>query len=77
MAIQIMKKKMGTGCIYIKNMTRNSTIAFEDKVQYFGGKLIMMIPKKPLELSKIINYLNNDAFKNNFIFDKPYKMRYK
>jgi hypothetical protein len=30
-------------CIYISNLTRNSDVAFIDKVQYFGGSLIMLV----------------------------------
>ena len=75
--IKSIEKNMGKDCIYIYNLTRQSKVAFIDKVQYFGGSLIMMIPKKNLkneDLSKIINYLNSDLFKNNFIFSGRFKI---
>ena len=36
---------IGKDCIYIYNLTRRKNIAFLDKVNYFGGGLIMLKPK--------------------------------
>jgi adenine-specific DNA-methyltransferase len=61
-------------CIYISNLTRNPTVAFIDKVQYFGGSLIMLVPKKVCNLSLVVSYLNSDEFKDNFMFSGRFKI---
>ena len=68
---------IGKDCIYIYNLTRKKNIAFLDKVNYFGGGLIMLKPKNNynyLNLNNIISYLNSDIFKNNFIFSGRFKI---
>ena len=52
--IKIIEKNIGKKCIYIYNLTRNKTVAFVDKVGYFGGTLIMLKPKKKCNLKKIM-----------------------
>lgn len=44
--IKVMEKYEGDKCIYIHNLTRKKIVAFEDKIKYFGGNLIMLKPKK-------------------------------
>jgi adenine-specific DNA-methyltransferase len=61
-------------CIYIYNLTRNSDIAFIDKVQYFGGSLIMLVPKRGYDLTRIVSYLNSNEFKENFMFSGRFKI---
>lgn len=72
--ITSIKENIGKNCIYIYNLTRNSNIAFLDKVKYFGGNLIMVKPKKECNLRKIISYINSDEFKNNFMFSGRFKI---
>lgn len=72
--IQHINKNIDKECIYVYNLTRKSTIAFLGKVNYFGGGLIILIPKKNCDLNKILNYLNSDLFKNNFIFSGRFKI---
>jgi adenine-specific DNA-methyltransferase len=67
-------KNLGKECIYIYNLTRRSNIAFIDDVHYFGGGLIMLIPKKKCDLNKIVEYLNSDVFKSNFLFSGRFKI---
>lgn len=67
-------KNLGKECIYIYNLTRKENIAFISEVHYFGGGLIMLLPKKKCDLTKIIEYLNSDLFKNNFIFSGRFKI---
>jgi adenine-specific DNA-methyltransferase len=64
----------GKDCIYIYNLTRSSKVAFIDKAQYFGGSLIMLVPKRECDLSRIVSYLNSDTFKNNFMFSGRFKI---
>jgi adenine-specific DNA-methyltransferase len=67
-------KHIDKDCIYISNLTRSTNIAFVDKVQYFGGGLIMLVPKKVCDLSRITGYLNSVEFKNNFMFSGRFKI---
>ena len=68
---------MGKKCIYVSNLTRNKEVAFEGKVEYFGGALLMMIPKKEIDLKKVVKYLNSDTFKENYTFSKRFKIGHK
>jgi adenine-specific DNA-methyltransferase len=72
--IKTINKNLGKDCIYIYNLTRRSNISFVDKVQYFGGSLIMLLPKKACNLNNIVTYLNSNAFKDNFIFSGRFKI---
>ncbi len=72
--ISVMEKNVGKDCIYISNLTRNNEVAFIDKVQYFGGSLIMLKPKKKCNLYNIVNYMNSDKFKENFMFSNRFKI---
>ena len=72
--ITAMEKNMGNECIYISNLTRNAEVAFVDKVQYFGGSLIMLIPKKKYNLNNIVKFINSEKFKKNFMFSKRFKI---
>lgn len=72
--ISSINNNMGKDCIYIYNLTRKNEVAFVDKVQYFGGGLIMMIPKKSCDLNKVVKYLNSKEFRGNFIFSGRFKI---
>ena len=72
--ISSINKNLGKDCIYIYNLTRKSNVSFVDKVKYFGGGLIMLIPKKECNLHLIVSYLNSDGFKENFMFSGRFKI---
>lgn len=72
--ISIIKTNMGKECIYIYNLTRKITVAFLGKVNYFGGGLIMLKPKKKCNLNNIVSYINSNKFKDNFIFSGRFKI---
>jgi len=72
--IKTINKNIGKDCIYIYNLTRKKNISFVDKVKYFGGSLIMLLPKKACNLNNIVAYLNSDVFKDNFIFSGRFKI---
>jgi len=61
-----------TVCVY--NLTRKSNVSFVGKVNYFGGSLIMLKPKKQCNLNNIVTYLNGDIFKDNFMFSGRFKI---
>ena len=71
------KNNLGKPCIYVSNITRSKTVCFEDKVQFFGGGLIMMVPKKRISLKKIVKYLNSDEFKSNYLYAGRFKIGHK
>lgn len=67
-------KNIGKDCIYIYNITRKPNVAFLGKVQYFGGSLLLLIPKKKCNLENIVIYLNSNTFKDNFMFSGRFKI---
>ncbi len=72
--ITAINNNLGKDCIYIYNLTRKENISFLGKVNYFGGGLIMLKPKKVCNLERIISYLNSDTFKTNFMFSGRFKI---
>lgn len=72
--ISTINKNIDKNCIYIYNLTRQNDVAFVSKVNYFGGNLIMLLPKKKCNLEKIVSYINSNNFKENFIFSGRFKI---
>ena len=68
------ENNIGKKCIYVSNLTRNEEVAFEGKVEYFGGALLMLLPKQEVDLKKIVEYLNSDTFKENYTFSGRFKI---
>jgi adenine-specific DNA-methyltransferase len=76
--ITTIHKYWNEDCIYIYNMTRKTNVAFLGKVQYFGGGLIMLKPKKSdLNLTNILSYLNSNIFKSDFMFSGRFKISHR
>lgn len=71
------ENNIGKECIYVSNLTRNKEVAFIGKVEYFGGSLLMMVPKKKINLKKIVEYLNSEKFKSNYMFSGRFKIGHK
>lgn len=72
--ISNVKENIGRDCIYVSTLSRKNNIAFINKVQYFGGGLIMLLPKYDINLEKIVLYLNSDEFRSNFTFSGRFKI---
>lgn len=72
--IKTIKTNIGKECIYIYNLTRKENVSFVGKINYFGGGLIMLKPKKNCDLNKIVSYINSNKFKNNFMFSGRFKI---
>jgi adenine-specific DNA-methyltransferase len=72
--ITTINSNLGKDCIYIYNLTRKQNVSFVDKVQYFGGGLIMLKPKKTCNLNNIVSYINSNKFKDNFMFSGRFKI---
>lgn len=72
--VETIKKRVGEKCIYVKNITRSDEVCFEGSVQYFGGGLLIMIPKKKMNIKKVIDYINSDTFKSNYMYSGRFKI---
>ena len=72
--VKLIEDNMGKKCIYISNLTRQTEVAFIDKVQYFGGALLMLLPKEDIDLKKVVNYLNSERVKKNFTYSGTFKI---
>jgi len=72
--INTINNNLGKDCIYICNLTRKSKVSFLGKVNYFGGGLLMLKPKKKCNLNNIVSYINSDTFKENFMFSGRFKI---
>jgi adenine-specific DNA-methyltransferase len=70
----LIDKNLNKECIYVRNLTRNNKIAFKGKVSYFGGKLIILIPKNNININNIVDYLNSTAFKCNYMYSGRFKI---
>jgi adenine-specific DNA-methyltransferase len=64
----------GQNCIYIKTLTRQPEVAFVGKVMNVGGGLLIMIPRQSCDLQRVVDYLNSDTFKSNFLFAGRFKI---
>lgn len=57
--IEVISLQKGKKCIYVHTLTRNPVIAFQGEVGYFGGSLLMLVPKQDdYDLDKIVFFLN-------------------
>jgi adenine-specific DNA-methyltransferase len=72
--ISTINTNLGKDCIYIYNLTRKANVSFLGKVNYFGGGLIMLKPKKNCNLNNIVSYINSNSFKDNFMFSGRFKI---
>jgi len=72
--ISTINTNIGKDCIYIYNLTRKTNVSFVGKVNYFGGRLIMLKPKNECNLNNIVTYINSNTFKNNFMFSGRFKI---
>jgi hypothetical protein len=79
--ISTIRRFWGQSCIYVATLTRDTRVAFLGKVGYFGGGLLMMIPKhcdkkitslKTLE--HIVAQFNSPEFQTNYRFSGRFKM---
>ena len=74
---ETIKQNWGKDCIYVSNITRSNEVCFKGKVQYFGGGLIIMIPKKKVNIDNLINYINSETFKTNYMYSGRFKIGHK
>lgn len=78
--IKSIKKGWGSPCIYVRNMTRNREVAFTGNVQYFGGSLLCLVPKKTMashEIQKVVSYINSETFQKDYMYAGRFKIGHK
>lgn len=78
--IKAINANLGKSCIYVRNMTRNKEVAFLDKVQFFGGSLLCLIPKQTLssdEMKKVLVFLNSEEFQKDYLYANRFKIGHK
>jgi adenine-specific DNA-methyltransferase len=76
--IACVEKNKNKPCIYLRNMSRSSEIAFEGTVDYFGPGLFMLLPKNSnVNLSDATKYFNTQKFKQDFIYSGRFKIGHK
>jgi len=71
------KQHLGKDCIYVNNMSRSRKICFKDTVKYFSGNLIIMIPKQKINLDKVVEFINSEQFKQNYMYSGRFKIGHK
>jgi len=71
--VKKMEKYKGGKCIYILPLTREKNIAFIGEVDYFSG-LIMMRLTKECDLQKVVDHLNSESFKSNYMYSGRFKI---
>ena len=84
---ETIKTKLDRKCIYVSNITRAQNICFQGSVEYFGGGLIIMIPKEEItvntnkkiqiNLEKMTHYMNSESFKSNYMYSGRFKIGHK
>jgi len=75
--IKAVKLNKGKKCIFIHTLTRKKKVAFLGKVDYYGGGLIMLLPKVDMkieDLNKVVLFLNSEVFKMNYMFAGRFKV---
>ncbi len=70
--------KLGEDCIYVRTLTRDVEVAFVEKVSYFGGGILALIPKAGashnLDLTKVASFLNSPQFRENYVYSGRFKI---
>jgi hypothetical protein len=59
----------------VRNITRNEIVAFHGTVSYFGGTLLILIPRETMtgaELDAICSQLNSEKVIIYIVYNKKY-----
>lgn len=74
---QKVKSQLGKNCLYVHTLTRSQTICFQGTVDFFGGGLIILIPKIPIHLDKMASFINSSEFTQNYMYSGRFKIGHK
>lgn len=79
--ITTIRRFWGQPCIYVATLTRDTHVAFLGKVAYFGGGLLMLVPKNSDKkstsirfLESVVTHFNSVEFQNTYRFSGRFKM---
>ena len=79
--ITTIRRFWGQPCIYVATLTRDTRVAFLGKVAYFGGGLLMVVPKNSDKktisirfLESVVAHFNSVEFQTNYRFSGRFKM---
>lgn len=75
--ISVMKVHNGKPCIYVRTMSRKEIIAAKNTVSFFGGSLLMLLPKNDIDLEEVCNCLNHSDFKKHYTYDGRFMISHK
>jgi adenine-specific DNA-methyltransferase len=75
--IKVTEERKGDPCIYVRNLTRKSEIAWKGTVGYFGGTLLCLIPKQKVNIDTVVSYLNSDDFQSQYKYSDRFKIGHK
>jgi adenine-specific DNA-methyltransferase len=73
--INTQRSKLNTDCIYVRCITRKSTIASVGKVQLFSGGLLCLIPKETIALDEICKKINQCI--SDYMYSGRFKITHK
>ena len=71
---KVMMDNEGTECIYVRTLTRDTRVCFKGHVELYGGSLLMILPKKRIDLDALVSYLNSSTLRNQFIHAGRFKI---
>jgi len=69
-----MQEEKGRECIFVHTVTRNKKVCFKGHVELYGGNLIMILPKGDVNLTELMDYINSDEFREQFIHAGRFKI---
>lgn len=80
--MNIMEMYRGEDCLYVRALTRQERVCFQGKIDYFGGRLIMLKPKSEEELAgrpsvdleAIMDWMNSQEFQKHFQYAGRFKI---
>ena len=78
--IETIRTHLGKECIFIQTLSRRKDVAFTEKVQYFGGSLLCMIPRAQMtaaRLGEVVTFLNSTEFQKDYIYSERFKIGHK
>lgn len=71
---KIMTEKSGIDCLYVKSLTRHRQVCFKGEVELYGGGLLMVLPKKNIDIDALANYLNSNSLRLKFLHAGRFKI---
>ena len=71
---RVMQTRRGSHCIYVKTLTRSSTVAVRGVVENFGGGLLVMIPRREVDLDEVVEYINSPRVREQYTYSGRFKI---